>query len=47
MPGDIFYIGENGRNTLRLGISRVSMENMEKGIKIIGEVVKDLMKYKK
>lgn len=36
-PGDIFYTDDGGSNTLRLGFSRVSMEDIEKGIKIIGE----------
>ncbi|MDW8801883.1 PLP-dependent aminotransferase family protein [Clostridium sp. A1-XYC3] len=39
-PGDIFYIDGRGDDTLRLGFSRVDMEEIEKGFKIIGEVVK-------
>ncbi len=41
-PGDIFYIDDSGSETLRLGISRVAYEDIEIGIKIIGEVVKDM-----
>lgn len=37
MPGDVFYIDSKGSDTLRLGFSRVNMENLEKGIKIIGD----------
>lgn len=43
MPGDIFYINSNGVSTMRLGFSRVSEENIKKGIKIIGEVIKGMM----
>jgi len=42
MPGDIFYQGEKGKDTLRIGFGRVSDENIEKGIKIIGEAVNEL-----
>lgn len=44
MPGDIFFIDNSGQNTLRLGFSRLSLENIEKGIKIIGNCVKELSK---
>jgi len=44
MPGDIFFIDNNGDNTLRLGFSRLSFENIENGIKIIGDCVKELSK---
>lgn len=36
-PGDIFTVDNTGQNTLRLGLSRLSLEEIEKGIKIIGE----------
>lgn len=39
-PGDIFYTDDSGKNTLRLGFSRLSYEEIETGVKIIGEVVK-------
>lgn len=44
MPGDIFYSGEKGRDTLRIGFGRVSDSDIEKGIKIIGEAVDKLSK---
>lgn len=47
MPGDIFYNGDNGEDTIRLGFSRVSEEDIEKGIKIIGDVVNNLMNKNK
>lgn len=42
-PGDIFHTDGTGRETMRLGFSRVSDENIEVGIKIIGEAVKELL----
>lgn len=42
MPGDLFYIDDKGKNTLRLGLSRLSDDDIEKGIKIIGETIKEL-----
>ena len=41
MPGDLFYIDDRGENTLRLGLSRLSEDEIEKGIKIIGETIKE------
>ncbi|WP_251861271.1 PLP-dependent aminotransferase family protein [Clostridium sp. Marseille-Q2269] len=41
-PGDIFYVDNKGEDTFRLGISRVSLQEIEKGFKIIGDVVKNL-----
>ena len=46
MPGDIFYTDGGGRNTFRLGISRVSREEMEKGFKIIGAVIADSLNHR-
>lgn len=43
-PGDIFYVNGKGKDTLRLGISRNSIEEIEKGFKIIGEVIDSLHK---
>ena len=37
MPGDIFFTDNNGYDTLRLGLSRLSLEDIEKGMKIIGK----------
>lgn len=39
-PGDIFYVDNKGEDTFRLGISRVSLEEIEKGFKIIGNSAK-------
>ncbi len=36
-PGDIFYTDDKGKDTIRLGFSRLSMEDIEKGMWIIGE----------
>ena len=41
-PGDIFYNNNKEISTLRLGFSRLSEEDIKKGIKIIGEVVRSL-----
>ena len=37
MPGDIFYTDGKGEDTIRLSFAKTSMEEMERGIKIIGE----------
>lgn len=42
MPGDIFFTDSGGSNTFRLGISRVKPKEIEAGIKIIGEVVREM-----
>lgn len=39
MPGDIFYVDEKGKNTLRLGFSRLEYNEIEEGIKIIGDCI--------
>ncbi|SQC01122.1 transcriptional regulatory protein [Clostridium tetanomorphum] len=44
-PGDIFYTDGRGKNSLRLGFSRLTLEDIEKGIKIIGEQAK-MLKYR-
>ncbi len=41
-PGDIFYVDKKEKSTLRLGFSRLSDEEIRRGIKVIGEVVKEL-----
>lgn len=41
-PGDIFYVDNKGKNTFRLGIGRCSFEEIEKGFKIIGKMIKKL-----
>lgn len=46
-PGDRFFIQEGeGRNTLRLGFSRVADEHIEQGIRIIGEQASKLINTK-
>ncbi|MGL5693455.1 MAG: PLP-dependent aminotransferase family protein [Peptostreptococcaceae bacterium] len=42
MPGDIFYVNDDGDKTLRLGFSRLSYDDIEKGIKIIGNTIKEI-----
>ncbi len=37
-PGDIFSIDDNCNECLRLGLSRLSLGEIERGIKIIGKV---------
>lgn len=39
-PGDRFYTDNGGKNTFRLGISRVTERDIEKGFRIIGEVIR-------
>lgn len=36
-PGDIFTVDNTGKDTLRLGLSRLSIKQIEDGIKIIGQ----------
>ncbi|WP_196001732.1 PLP-dependent aminotransferase family protein [Clostridium sp. 1001271B_151109_B4] len=43
-PGDIFSVDYSCKNTLRLGLSRLSINDIKEGIKIIGEVSKELRK---
>ncbi|NKF05870.1 PLP-dependent aminotransferase family protein [Clostridium gasigenes] len=40
-PGDIFTVDNTGKNTLRLGLSRLTLEEIEEGIKIIGECLEE------
>lgn len=40
--GDIFYVDGKGKDTFRLGIARNPLEEIEKGFKIIGEVIKTM-----
>lgn len=42
MPGDLFYIDNRGENTLRLGLSRLSEEDIEKGVRIIGDTIEEM-----
>ncbi|MHC1684706.1 MAG: PLP-dependent aminotransferase family protein [Clostridiaceae bacterium] len=41
MPGDIFAVDDSIKNTLRLGLSRVTLEEIEKGIRIMGECLRE------
>lgn len=40
-PGDIFYVKSDGVDTLRLGFSRLSIEDIKRGIEIIGEEINE------
>lgn len=40
-PGDVFYTNGNGRNTLRLGFSRLKDNQIMDGMKIIGNTIKN------
>ncbi|MGE7675719.1 PLP-dependent aminotransferase family protein [Lysinibacillus sp. NPDC094403] len=42
-PGDVFYSNGQGSNTFRLGFSRLKEEDIVRGIKIIGETLKNEM----
>ncbi|MGL4663986.1 MAG: PLP-dependent aminotransferase family protein [Clostridium butyricum] len=46
MPGDIFYSNKDCKNTFRIGFGRVSDEDIEKGIKIIGKNILKLTDLK-
>ncbi|MGE5581765.1 MAG: PLP-dependent aminotransferase family protein [Bacillota bacterium] len=41
-PGEIFYCDGTGSNTFRLSISRVDSQEMERGLIIIGEGIREL-----
>jgi len=43
-PGDIFYVNREGRDSFRLGFSRVRKEDIQTGIKIIGEKIEEMKK---
>ena len=40
-PGDIFTIDNTCKNALRLGLSRLTLKEIESGIKIIGECIEN------
>lgn len=44
MRGDVFKVENKNNNTFRLGISRVSEDEILKGIKIIGDTLKEIRK---
>lgn len=41
-PGDIFYVNNEGKDTFRLGFSRVKLQDIESGIRIIGSKIKKI-----
>ncbi len=43
-PGDIFFLDKQGENCLRLGFSRLQKDQIEKGIKIIGQTISEIKK---
>ncbi|WP_105615717.1 MocR-like pyridoxine biosynthesis transcription factor PdxR [Vallitalea okinawensis] len=43
LPGDIFHLDDEGKNTLRLGISRVTKSEITEGFKIIGNCLEELL----
>ncbi len=43
VPGDPFYVGKKGMNTLRLNFSCVDEETINIGIRLLGEVLKDMV----
>lgn len=43
MPGDIFYVDGKGKNTMRLGFSRVNYNDIKRGIEVIGSCIKNLI----
>lgn len=44
MPGDVFFVDKNQNNFMRLGLSRLEKDDIEKGIKIIGEAINEIKK---
>lgn len=42
-PGDLFYCHDEDFSTLRIGFGRVKNEDIEKGIKIIGDSARELL----
>lgn len=44
VPGSSFYYDYSGRNTMRLNFSFPSKEQLEEGIKILGQVISDFLK---
>lgn len=44
-PGDIFFTDKKGKDTFRLGFSRVSKKEIKDGFKIIGDVIKEQLNH--
>jgi 2-aminoadipate transaminase len=47
VPGDTFFVDGTGQNTMRLNYTNAPEEKIEKGIKIMGESMKKLLKEAK
>ncbi|WP_342545347.1 PLP-dependent aminotransferase family protein [Lysinibacillus sp. FSL K6-4013] len=43
-PGDVFYTNGRGSNTFRLGFSRLADDDIVRGIQIIGDTLKNVMR---
>ncbi|MCD2346961.1 aminotransferase-like domain-containing protein [Clostridium guangxiense] len=43
-PGDIFFTNNEGKNTFRLGFSRVDRSEIKAGFKIIGDTIKEFLR---
>ncbi|WP_068787197.1 aminotransferase-like domain-containing protein [Paenibacillus phocaensis] len=46
-PGDMFFVDGGGRNTMRIGFSRVPEQDIEQGIRVIGEMAAMLLADKR
>ncbi|WP_297636330.1 PLP-dependent aminotransferase family protein [uncultured Clostridium sp.] len=46
MPGDLFSIDSYSDNAFRIGLPRLTLEQIEKGVKIIGETIKEIRREK-
>jgi len=44
VPGSSFYYDYSGRNTMRLNFSYPTKEELEEGIRILGQTISDFMK---
>lgn len=43
-PGDVFYTNGRGSHTFRLGFSRLADDDIVRGIQIIGDTLKNVMR---
>lgn len=43
VPGNSFFIGNSGYNTMRLNFSNTSPELIDKGIRVIGQLIKEMI----
>lgn len=44
-PGDIFYMDDSVHDTFRLGFARLELQDIERGMAIIGEAVSEMKSY--